>query len=647
MIAFAVLMVLPLIMAGLTYVIRNREVRKLFAAIFFVLMTVLSVGLFLAYKDATESLKIPGGIAFVLDKILYGIELVMAIYIIWTAFKFRKPILGLLSFAQIAVLTYYEFVVLGKAEHAAYIIVDRFSLLMVMVTSIVGSLICLYAHPYMKKHHKHHPEFPDYSRNFIVTLYLFLTMMLGIVLSNSLTWMLAFWEVTTLFSYLLIRYHRDEEGIRNALYTLVLNVLGGLALTVGIAVLGARFHVYYILAADGHVGLNTMTYLPAMLPVGILMVIACLVKSAQLPFSKWLLGAMTAPTPSSALLHSSTMVKAGVYLLIRMTPLLAGTPAGLLAISTGSLTFLLCAFMANSQTDGKKVLAYSTISNLGLIVACAGIGTYEALWAAIMLILFHAVSKALLFVSVGSVELVLGSRDIEDMHGLITKLPTMTLIMTIGIAGMFLAPFGMLISKWAALQAIVESNYLYVLVFLAYGSAATVVYWGKWLGKILTVLHIDEYIPHPFSRVCWTTFSILAFLVVALCLSFTPISHILVEPYLAVQFPHKISATIISRESAIIMQIMLGLIILFPFGARFFTHVDDKTTSVYMSGANAGKNDNRFFTDSMGKPKRTHISNWYYTPFFGEKKLLRPSVWITACIVIGFAFFGLIQYFRG
>ena len=150
---------------------------------------------------------------------------------------------------------------------------------------------------------------------------------------------------------------------------------------------------------------------------------------------------MVAPTPTSALLHSSTMVKAGVYLLIRLAPVLAGNISGEMVTLVGGLTFLITSFIAISQSDTKKVLAYSTMSNLGLIVACAGIGTYESIWAAILLLIFHSVSKSLMFLSVGAIEHIIGSRDIEDMHGLIIRLPEMTLIMVIGIAGMFLAPF--------------------------------------------------------------------------------------------------------------------------------------------------------------------------------------------------------------
>ena len=150
---------------------------------------------------------------------------------------------------------------------------------------------------------------------------------------------------------------------------------------------------------------------------------AGLTKAAQMPFSSWLVGAMVAPTPVSALLHSSTMVKAGVYILVRFAPIFQGTVIGYTLAFVGAFTFLIASGIAISQTNAKRVLAYSTIANLGLVTACAGIGTAEAIWAAILLIIFHAISKSLMFLSVGTVEHRIRSREIEDMNGLIVRMP--------------------------------------------------------------------------------------------------------------------------------------------------------------------------------------------------------------------------------
>ena len=210
-----------------------------------------------------------------------------------------------------------------------------------------------------------------------------------------------------------------------------------------------------------------------------------------------------APTPTSALLHSATMVKAGVYLLIRLAPAMEGNLAGLMVTTIGGFTFLVTSMLAISQDDGKKVLAYSTLSNLGLITACAGVGMHEAVWAAILLMMFHAVSKSLMFLSVGAVENCTGSRNIEDMHGLIVKLPGLAYVMIIGIAGMFLAPFGMLISKWAALKAYVDSGSILLVIFLVFGSATTLFYWTKWLGTLVAVHHHSERLNNVTKKSEW------------------------------------------------------------------------------------------------------------------------------------------------
>ncbi len=170
-------------------------------------------------------------------------------------------------------------------------------------------------------------------------------------------------------------------------------------------------------------------------------------KAAQVPFQSWLLGAMVAPTPVSALLHSSTMVKAGVYVVLRMAPAYAGSFVSDGVALCGAFTFLACAALAIGQSNGKKILAYSTISNLGLIIACAGINTPAATAAAIFLIIFHAVSKALLFLCVGTIEQRIGSRDIEDMRGLAARMPQTAWITITGILTMLLPPFGVLMAS--------------------------------------------------------------------------------------------------------------------------------------------------------------------------------------------------------
>ena len=415
---------------------------------------------------------------------------------------------------------------------------------------------------------------------------------------------------------------KQRKRRKNAFTALLYNAIGGVFFAAGIIFFGTVLHMTEL--KDILDAKNT-----AVLAVPALFIaIAGLTKSAQMPFSRWLLGAMVAPTPTSALLHSSTMVKAGVYIILRIAPLLTGNMAGYFVVLVGGVTFLSASIIAISQNDAKKVLAYSTIANLGLIVSCAGIGTYESLWAAIFLIIFHAVSKSLMFLSVGSVESLTGSRDIEDMHGLIIKLPVMAIMLTIGIAGMFLAPFGMLISKWAAMKAFLDSKNMIMLMLLVFGSAATLFYWTKWLGKLVAIRSQSESLgvkaPRP-ERVALYT---LAVFTVANCLLFPVVSKYMVEPFLTLMFGA--SQVVISEGNQYIMLMLLAMILLLPLGLRLLSH--GKISTVYMGGINSG--DNRHFEGAGGEMKRMYLSNWYMERYFGEQRLFKIAALICLALLV-------------
>ena len=296
--------------------------------------------------------------------------------------------------------------------------------------------------------------------------------------------------------------------------------------------------------------------------------------------------------------------------------------------------------MAIAQSDGKKVLAYSTISNLGLIVACAGAGYQETIWAAVFLIIFHAVSKSMLFQCVGAIENTTGSRDIEDMQGLAIRYPKLAFILMVGIAGMFLAPFGMLISKWAALKAFVDAPSALMVLFIVFGSSTTMFYWTKWFAKILGIHQTkgkdltkpNEYISMYFH----------AILLIILCVGFPFMSRFVIEPLMNDMYGT--SNQVISDGNIAIMVIMICAIFVVPMVNYFLTkNRKDKEIMIYMGGANTG--DNKSFIDSMGESKELQVSNWYMTNWFGEDKLMKPAevagvaiIMIFLCVIIGGAF---------
>ncbi len=565
------------------------------------------------------------------DMLMLAVEWALVVLVFYYSFKYRKYYCALLSIAQTGLMTWLE--LSGRASLPGdHILADKLTIAMTLVIGIVGCLICVYAIGYMKDYNRHHLDYKDRRYFFFAMLFVFLGAMMGLVFSSNLIWIYFFWEITSVCSFLLIGYNQTEEAMNNSFRALWMNLLGGLGFAVGIVyavtqlqVINIQELVAFAVSGDERASL-------ALIPV-VLLSFAGLTKSAQLPFSGWLLGAMVAPTPTSALLHSATMVKAGVYLLIRLAPALEGSLAGLMVTTIGGFTFFVTSMLAISQDDGKKVLAYSTISNLGLITACAGVGMHEAVWAGILLMLFHAVSKSLMFLSVGAVENCTGSRNVEDMHGLIVKLPGLAYVMIIGIAGMFLAPFGMLISKWAALKAYVDSGSILLVVFLVFGSATTLFYWTKWLGTLVAVHHHSEQIRNVTKKSEWTSLISLSILMVGLCLSFPLVSTYLIEPFLEDMY-HTYVPNLIGTGNLYIMIMMLCTILILPIAVRVLTlGKKNKLVMSYMGGANAG--DDRNFTDSFGQEKQMYLANWYMPDYFGEKKLLKPSLlFATAALII-------------
>lgn len=562
-----------------------------------------------------------------LDLAMLAGEFVLMGLIIALSIRHRKYPVILLSAGQTLLVAWSE--IFHPVEKTTHMRVDGLAMLLCIIAAFVGGFICIYAVGYMKAYHEHHKEYKDRSGFFFSMLFLFLAAMFGLVLSENLVWMYFFWEVTSVVSFLLIGYTRTEEAVHNSFRALWMNLLGGFGFAIAIV---------YSAATSGTVQLTDVVMSGAAIPV-VLLAFAALTKSAQMPFSSWLLGAMVAPTPSSALLHSATMVKAGVYLLIRLAPALAGTLGGMMVAFIGGFTFIMASMMAIAQNDGKKVLAFSTISNLGLIVACAGIGVEETVWAAVLLMIFHSVAKSMLFQAVGSIENSLGTRDIEAMHGLLLRLPKLTYIMGIGIAGMYLAPFGMLISKWVALKSFVDAdNYLLVL-FLAYGSATTMLYWTKWLSKLISLHHTKEPVTDRTHRDQYLSMFVHAGATLLLCLVFPWVSSRIVDPIVRTLFGA--SHEVLSMNVLTTMAIMLVSVLFVPTLMFILTRTTHRDyVPIYMGGANVG--DNTYFINSYGEPEHLYLSNWYMRFEFGMRRLMRPSVIVSAgtlvvmlCMVIG------------
>jgi len=340
---------------------------------------------------------------------------------------------------------------------------------------------------------------------------------------------------------------------------------------------------------------------------------------------------MVAPTPTSALLHSSTMVKAGVFMLIKLAPvMMVSFIPSLMTVLIGAITFCLCSFMAISQSNAKRVLAYSTIANLGLIVACAGVGTPEAVWAAIFLVLFHAIAKSLLFLCVGTAEHHIGSRNIEDMDLLFERMPRLARLMMLGIMTMFIAPFGMLVSKWATLVSFIDSNQVVLLVLLAFGSAATFMFWAKWLGKLAGIAGDPENVETTVHPSEWISTYLMAALIAICCILLPIISDNMVMPYIVGIYGQ--AQTAISNDILWIASILTFVVIIVLFEGLKKTS-KSKKVDVYMAGISVD-NANRVFRNALSGETKATASNWYMTNVFGEARIKPLGEVVCAAIII-------------
>lgn len=304
---------------------------------------------------------------------------------------------------------------------------DGFTWLFTMLITGIGFLVALYARYYMSP--------ADPVPRFFAFLLAFMGAMLGIVLSGNLIQLVFFWELTSLFSFLLIGYwHHNASARDGARMALTVTATGGLCLLVGVLVIGhivGSYDLDQVLSSGDKVRSSSL-YLPAL----ILVLLGALTKSAQFPFHFWLPHAMAAPTPVSAYLHSATMVKAGVFLLTLLWPVLSGTEAWFyIVVSAGLCTLVLGAYAAIFQQDLKGLLAYSTISHLGLITLLLGLSSPLAAVAAIFHTINHATFKASLFMAAGIIDHESGTRDIRRLSGLFRFMPiTATLAMVAAAA---------------------------------------------------------------------------------------------------------------------------------------------------------------------------------------------------------------------
>ena len=434
---------------------------------------------------------------------------------------------------------------------------DGLSLIFSLLITGVGSLVILYSIYYLSER--------EALGHFYVYLLMFMGAMLGVVFSDNMMVLYVFWELTSISSFLLIAfwYHRKQSRY-GAQKSLLITVSGGLAMLVGFIMLHTMtgsFSVRETIAVIGDFTDHSL-FIPAM----ILVLLGAFTKSAQFPFHIWLPDAMEAPTPVSAYLHSATMVKAGIYLVARFTPVFGGEAVWFYAVSSvGIFTLFWGSFNAVRQTDLKALLAYSTISQLGLVMSLFGLGSAalntgysansvmyaQATFAALFHLINHSTFKGALFMVVGIVDHNVGTRDVRRLGGLMSLMPVTFSIALIGSFSMAgLPPFNGFLSKEMFFEAVVNVRHLEFFSIGAWGTLFPVV---AWIASVFTFIYsmiivfqtfFGEHQPDRLDREAHEAPlgmliapSILGFLVVAIFFFPNVIGNYLIRPAMAAVYP--------------------------------------------------------------------------------------------------------------
>ncbi len=613
------LIVLPFFVAGLCYFTRISNIR---------FMLVLITGCLLIAGALALIFPTPFGFSLEpifgvrVDVMVEALDFFLLTIILYFGFKHRSWVIKALALFQLIFLAYFEFFLVKNRIPSTTFFCDHLSLLMLLVINLVGSLICFQAIAYMKNHETHLQLATSRQHRFFCVMMLFLGAMNGLVLCNDMGFFYFFFELTTLCSFLLIAHDGTESAIKNAIRALWMNSLGGAVFIIGLIFVYASAGVLELQQILISGKMENGLYLLAVA----LLCFAAFTKSAQFPFQSWLLGAMVAPTPVSALLHSSTMVKIGVYLVLRLAPAMNGTFLSHCVAVFGGFAFLSAAALAVGQSNGKKVLAYSTISNLGLIFACAGLNSPQAIIAGMLLIVFHAIIKALLFLCVGTIEQHIASRDIENMRGLYTDMPLTALITVMGVIMMIMPPFGVLLSKWMAIEAAARN--LYVVIMIALGSALTVMYWARWAGTLMSDPFAGRFKLERQPLLTWGALGVLCLVAGITSVAAPWLYAWMAVPALNVGYsaPFAVNRGILENTTGAFAVFPLGMVAILGFAVAILAvkkAAGARVVAPYLSGVQTRTPG--VFKGPMNRLVKAEARNYYLAAIFGEPRL---TTWI-------------------
>ncbi|PCF34364.1 Na+/H+ antiporter subunit A [Staphylococcus delphini] len=502
--------------------------------------------------------------------------------------------------------------------------VDGLGLLFSLLITGIGSLVVLYSISYLSQ--------SEQLGHFYCYLLMFMSAMLGVVLSDNLLVLYFFWELTSFSSFLLISFWRHKDkSLYGAMKSMMITVFGGLSLLGGFILLYLASGTWRI--RDIIENVDQIQTSPIFLLAMIFVIIGAMTKSAQFPFYIWLPDAMEAPTPVSAYLHSATMVKAGIYLIARLTPIFAVSQGWIWAVTAfGLVTLFWGSLNATKQQDLKGILAFSTVSQLGMIMSMLGIGAVSyhfqgdesqlylaAYSAAIFHLINHATFKGALFMITGAVDHATGTRDIRKLGGLMTIMPisfTLSIITSLSMAGV--PPFNGFLSKEAFIESMIEVTHasvfslntvgLLIPIIAIVGSIFTFVYSFKFIVEIFLGDHKPDALPnkaHEASILMNISPTILAILVISIGLFPSIVSAPLVEP--------AVKSIANTNEVSASFHLWHG-----------FTPAFIATLVIYAVGAVLILTAKRWVPLLRGIPNALTLNHWYnqtgrYTPYYATQ----------------------------
>ena len=470
------LFLVPVIVSGLLLILPKSISRILIIATSFILSGI-SLYLFITINDPYRF-----AVSHYVNKAVAFADIILLLYFGLVAIRRKSWLVGLLTILQTAFFAYLNSKISG--DGGMQFLVDKLSVFMFLLINVISSLIAIFSLKYIDEE-----ECSAFRKKYFLSiLFWFIAVMNLVVSADNLEYFFLFFELTTLASFLFIGFRKDETSMKNALTALWMNQIGGLAILLAI---------FYI-SANGY-GAATFTNLLAhssasgiLLPLALLSVSA-LIKGAQMPFSKWLLGAMVAPTPVSALLHSSTMVKIAPFIILRLSPALKGTPVASVVIGLTGFVFVAAGIAALSQDYFKRILAYSTVSLLALMIMMGAVGTPVSIMVALILIFFHGISKCMLFLNAGILERVFHLKNSSDMDRIGDAGPFTSFIVIIGFMSLLLPPFGAFVGKWFSIETLgsfaLHQKLLgaLVIVAIACGGAILSLLYFKVLGILIAI----------------------------------------------------------------------------------------------------------------------------------------------------------------